>query len=181
MADAATISNVSLERYLSDPGLETHEYLDGEARDSVAGTPKHATIQTLVAVALLSHLRKTRRGWVMTEARYRLPLPGRTRFYLPEVCVVLSEPDAQEKGYLEKAPELVVEIKSPDDTVAQVRSKVDDYFEAGSQLAWIVLPSDRAVLVCHPGQEPVRLEANQTLNAEPVLADFKAIVAELFD
>ena len=181
MADAATISNVSLERYLGDPDLETYEFLDGEIRNSVVGTPKHATIQTLVAAALLSHLRKTRRGWFMKEARYRLPLRGRLRFYLPYACVVLSEPDAQEKPYLEKPPELVVEIKSPDDTVAQVLRKVDDYFEAGSQLAWVGLPADRAVLVCRPGETAQRFEAHESINAEPVLPGFEALISELFE
>ncbi len=181
MADAATISNVSLERYLNDPELETYEYQDGEIRDSVVGTPKHATIQTLIAAALFIHMRKFGRGWAMTEARCRLPLPGRTRFYLPDVCVVLNEPDALEKRYLEKAPELVVEILSPEDSLPRLLRKVDDYLEAGSRLAWIVLPVDRGVLVRRPGEQPRRLEADHIITAEPVLPEFSAPVRDLFE
>jgi Uma2 family endonuclease len=181
MADAATISNVSLERFLNDPELESYEYLDGEIRDSVVGTPKHATIQTLIAVTLFVHLRKIGRGWAMTEARCRLPLQGRTRFYLPDVCVVLNEPDALEKRHLEKAPELIVEILSPEDSLARLLRKIDDFVEAGSQLAWIILPSERAVLVCRPDEQPQRLEADQIITGEPVLPDFSALVRDFFE
>lgn len=181
MAHAATISNVSLERYLGDPEFETYEYRDGEVRDSVVGTPKHATIQMAVGSILRTFLRKTRRGWVMAEARCRLPLAGRTRFYLPDVCVVLAETDAQDKRYLARAPELVVEIQSPDDSLAAVLRKIDDYFEAGTQLAWVLLPEERTALVCRPGGEPQRLGPAQMINADPVLKGFEATVADLFE
>ncbi|MBI1352824.1 MAG: hypothetical protein GC160_00655 [Acidobacteria bacterium] len=181
MAQAATASNVSLERFLSDPELETYEYRDGEVRDSVVGTPKHALIQMNVGALLRARLRKTRSGWVLSEARYRLPLPGRARFYLPGLCVVMDDPNALEKPYLDQAPELVVEIQSPDDSIQQLPAKIADYLEAGTPLAWVILPVERAVLVCRAGAEPVRLEASQTIDADPVLPGFEVGVAEFFE
>ncbi|MCZ6918473.1 MAG: Uma2 family endonuclease [Gemmatimonadetes bacterium] len=46
-------------------------------------------------------------------------------------------------GYAELAPDLVVEVLSPDDRPGQVLAKVGDWLEAGVQLVWVVDPQRR--------------------------------------
>ena len=45
-------------------------------------------------------------------------------------------------GYFVGAPDLAVEIRSPDNTMAELFSKAAEYAEAGCGLSWIVEPKD---------------------------------------
>jgi Uma2 family endonuclease len=48
------------------------------------------------------------------------------------------------------APDLAVEIISPDDNLDDVWDKVDEYLEQGTQIVWVVIPKKSEVLVCAP-------------------------------
>ena len=44
------------------------------------------------------------------------------------------------------APELVIEVLSPDDRPGEIRTKLGEYFEAGVKLVWLARPEERDVL-----------------------------------
>jgi len=46
--------------------------------------------------------------------------------------------DLMPDGYFELAPDLAVEVISPNDTKREVREKVEDWLNAGVQLVWVV-------------------------------------------
>ena len=84
------------------------------------------------------------------------------------------------KGYLTVAPDLVVEIMSPDDRWQDLREKLAEYFAIGVTWVWVVEPSARKVLVF---RSPTTLEEfgeDDTLTGEGVLAGFAVKVADLF-
>jgi len=43
-------------------------------------------------------------------------------------------PGGIQSGFFPGAPDLAVEVVSPDDTAAEVKAKVNEYFEAGARL-----------------------------------------------
>ena len=45
------------------------------------------------------------------------------------------------EGYLETIPDLVVEVRSKNDTLPAVQRKVDDYLTAGVKVVWVVDPA----------------------------------------
>lgn len=49
----------------------------------------------------------------------------------------------EESGYLEIAPDLVVEVNSPNDTTKKVRAKVQLWLNAGEGTVWVVEPRRR--------------------------------------
>ncbi len=51
------------------------------------------------------------------------------------------------KSYLDVAPELVVEILSPDDRWSDLTDKLDEYFAIGVNLIWVVDPRRKQVYV----------------------------------
>jgi Uma2 family endonuclease len=84
-------------------------------------------------------------------------------------------------GFLDGAPDLVVEILSPGNTVAEMHEKLIDYFENGSRLVWIVHPTEHYVLVYRSAQEPDRLlKSVDFLDGEEVIPGFTLPVADLF-
>ena len=83
-------------------------------------------------------------------------------------------------GYLEVAPELVVEILSPDDRWSEVKEKLEDYFSAGADRVWVLVPKLRRILVHRSPTEAVQLDAAQILTDEEILPGFSVLVSELF-
>jgi Uma2 family endonuclease len=89
-------------------------------------------------------------------------------------------PGKRRKGFLEVAPELVVEVISPTDTWEDMRSKLKDYFSAGVERVWVIDPENREVLVYRSPKEVETLGEGDTLTGEGVLAGFALPVANLF-
>jgi Uma2 family endonuclease len=69
-----------------------------------------------------------------------------------------------QEGYLETIPGLVVEIRSKDDTVAELNRKAADYLKAGVRVVWLIDPIINNAIVHRPDQPP------QTVPGDGVLA-----------
>jgi Uma2 family endonuclease len=84
------------------------------------------------------------------------------------------------RGFIPGAPDLAVEVRSPDDTIAALEAKARDYLRAGARLVWIVDPQARQIRV-HTGGRlvEVRSEAD-VLDGAEVLPGFTLDVALVF-
>lgn len=83
------------------------------------------------------------------------------------------------EGYLETIPDLVVEIRSRNDTLPEMMAKAQDYLTAGVKIVWLVDPQSRCVLVYVGQSEPTRVEANEILNAGEIIPGFQFKVSDL--
>jgi Uma2 family endonuclease len=84
------------------------------------------------------------------------------------------------EGYLETIPELVVEVRSKNDTVAYLERKVADYLQAGVQVVWIVDPESRTVLEHRPGAAVKTFGAADTLLCDDLIPALRFPMDELF-
>src|SRR4029450_1355933 len=72
----------------------------------------------------------------------------------PDVAFVAKgryEAMADVRKFVPGAPDLAVEVRSPNDRTGEVRSKVADYLAAGSRLVWVLDPKTSTVIVYGPG------------------------------
>jgi Uma2 family endonuclease len=88
-------------------------------------------------------------------------------------------PRLSPEGYLLTIPELVVEVRSKNDSQPEIDEKVRDYLSAGVVLVWVADPAVRTVTVHRSGQPAVVLGATDTLTADPVIPGFAVPVADL--
>jgi Uma2 family endonuclease len=60
----------------------------------------------------------------------------------PDVAFISNErlPDSPPRGFAELAPDLAVEVLSPDDSPGEILEKVADWLKAGTHLVWVVDP-----------------------------------------
>ncbi len=86
----------------------------------------------------------------------------------------------QSTSYLDVAPELIVEILSPDDAWSVLMEKLEEYFSIGVQLVWLVDPRRQQVFVYRSLTNVEQLTVEQELSGAPVLPDLRIEVAELF-
>ena len=86
--------------------------------------------------------------------------------------------------YVSVMPDLVVEIRSPFDTLAKVRRKAEVYLRRGTTLVWIVLPKQKGVEVWRLDQSSqLRSEflgTDDKLSGEAILPGFELEISLLF-
>jgi Uma2 family endonuclease len=101
----------------------------------------------------------------------------------PDVAFVSNDRlrDAPEEGYLPFAPDLAVEVMSPNDTVREVQTKVLEYLKAGTRVIWIVEPETETVTVYRSLSEVRTLTKADVLEGGQVLPDLSILVKEIFE
>lgn len=107
---------------------------------------------------------------------------GPDRVVAPDAAFLLAEslPVRRSKeGYLETIPEIVVEIRSKNDTTNEVRAKKDEYFDAGVQVVWVLDPDEKTVTTHRPGRPPQVFTTADTLT-DVLLPGFAVPVDRLF-
>ncbi|MEO8610852.1 MAG: Uma2 family endonuclease [Chloroflexota bacterium] len=76
-------------------------------------------------------------------------------------------------------PDFAVEIKSPDDSLPDMRKKAVYYLAHGSQLVWLVYTERRLVIVLTPDSEDI-LGENDTLEGGTVFPGLALPVKDIF-
>jgi Uma2 family endonuclease len=85
------------------------------------------------------------------------------------------------EGYLEVAPELAFEVKSPGDAWADIRAKVDEYLQAGVLVVCVLDPQTQTAHVHVAGQAPRVFAADEDLVLPKALGDFRVPVRGFFE
>jgi Uma2 family endonuclease len=144
--------------------------------------PRHGDVTVTLAALLWQHVRANSLGRVWTEVGFRI-FSNPDTVLAPDVAFVRTErlPPRDARGFYRGAPDLAIEVLSPDDRLSEVRSKVGDYLSAGTSMVVIVDPDARAVTVHRPGVAPEVLEEAGPLDLDPVVSGFSVSVALLFE
>jgi Uma2 family endonuclease len=83
-------------------------------------------------------------------------------------------------GYWPGAPDLAIDIISPNDTYTEVDEKVADWLDAGARMVVVMNPRNRTIKV-HRGQSDITpLKEEDTFDGGDVVPGFRVRVGELF-
>ncbi|MHC4848191.1 MAG: Uma2 family endonuclease [Planctomycetota bacterium] len=93
----------------------------------------------------------------------------------PDIAFVRAAGPA--RGYYEGAPDLAVEVLSPDDRPGYVRDKVAEWLESGADEVWVVDPRKRTIAVHNPDR--TLLTDSDSLTSD-LLPGFELDVSEAF-
>ena len=83
--------------------------------------------------------------------------------------------------FAELTPDLCVEIISPSNTRAKMNEKIEEYFETGAKMVWVVDPEDQSVTVHLEPEEGRTPKGKAVLTGGEVLKGFSCKVAEFFE
>ncbi|MBI2569534.1 MAG: Uma2 family endonuclease [Candidatus Schekmanbacteria bacterium] len=156
------------------------ELIDGRIVQLSPTGWKHGDIEAQIILLLRPYVRLRQLGFVGTgEVGCKLP-NGRVR--APDVLFVRQErlADLPEDGFLPFAPDLAVEVVSPDDSAREVRDKASEWIAGGSEQVWTVDPETRIVTIYELAKIPRVLGEGDTLAGGSVLPGFSCTVAEIF-
>ena len=157
---------------------QKYELVDGEIRVSPAGLP-HGRVCMRLAARLGPFVEERRLGDLFDSSTgFRLP-GGNVR--LPDVAFVATGRIGVSSGFGEVAPDLAVEVLSPNDRSRQVLDKVGEYLDAGVRLVWVIDPERRTAAV-HRSLTAVReLGPDDFLDGEDVVPGFRCRLADVID
>jgi Uma2 family endonuclease len=158
------------------------EWVRGRPLQKVSPTRRHAIVQLAVAIRLRAWSRQ--RGEVGTEWRFRITPPGEvTRPLVPDVAYVsyerLGSLPVAERETPPFAPDIVVEIRSPDDRPADIDHKRDVYLAGGAGLLLFVDPDRRTMDVFDGGAGHRTYDEGDTYVSE-CFRGLTIVLAEIF-
>ena len=78
----------------------------------------------------------------------------------------------QQDSFIPLCPDFVVELRSKNDTLKDLRGKMEEYRENGAKLGWLIDPKHKRVEIYRPGQAVEVLEHPSDLSGETVLPGF---------
>ena len=157
------------------------ELMDGELIEMSGPGGTHGRIAIRLGTYLFLCAEENNLGIVTGETGYHPP-EDRYNLLLPDVAFISFDraPDPFPDKLVPVMPDLAVEIRSPSNTLAEMREKAQRYLRLGSTLVWVILPKDQTVEV-HQTQTPVKtLELGDSLSGEDVLPGFELELRRLF-
>lgn len=158
-----------------------YELVDGELITMAPPGYDHGRQQNIIGAYL--HLQAeaiglgeacTETGVVLRRHPDRVVAPD-AAFVLKSSLPVQRSPE----GYLETIPELVVEVRSKNDTIAELVSKCEEYFTAGVHIVWIVDAHHRTI-AAHQSDGSVQVFRDGDTLTCPFLPGFGVAVGLVF-
>jgi Uma2 family endonuclease len=168
---------------LTLPDGDRFELVDGRLVEMHMGT-ESCYIGTRLSRLLGNHCESPFAGWVLgSEASYQF-LPDRPNLVRkPDVSFIRVGRLPNEelpRGHTRLAPDLAVEVVSPNDLYYEVEEKVREYRQAGVRLVWIVVPPSRSILVRRLDGTITEVHEGDELSGEDVVPGFRCRVADVF-
>lgn len=99
----------------------------------------------------------------------------------PDVSFVQAERLRKSpKSFAELAPDLVVEVKSPTDSLGKLRTKIDEFLSVGTRVGILINPEQRWVEIRRSNQPAVTLQDGEVLSVPEVLPGWEVQITDLW-
>jgi Uma2 family endonuclease len=183
MNDMAVKSDYTPEDLLTMPDGYRYELVDGILVERHMGW-KAGVIASELLLRIGAFNLQHRQGWVNQggDGSYQL-FPGKRLVRKPDVSFVRFgrfPGGILPTGHALLAPDLAVEVVSPNDLFEEVAVKVEEYRRAGVRLIWVVSPQTHLVWVYRLDGSSAVVREDGDLDGEDVLPGFRCPVVELF-
>jgi Uma2 family endonuclease len=159
------------------------ELVEGRIVSMSPTSHQHGEVETNFAAALHTYTRTHKVGKVQSGevGIYTERNPDTVRGV--DVLFISNERFAQQKspGFLEIAPDLVVEVLSPGNSWSEIMQKLREYLAIGVRLVWIADPETRHVYAYRALTDMREFAENDDLPGDDVLPGFSVPVARLFE
>jgi Uma2 family endonuclease len=174
---------ITADDLLAMPDGDSYELVDGKPVERHMGSESSYVGGRLLRL-LGNYCESPFLGWVFPADTSFQMLPQRPNLVRkPDVSFVRAGRFPDETlpaGHARLAPDLAVEVVSPNDTYYEVASKVAEYRAAGVRLVWIVIPPTRTVQIRRIDGTLAEVGEEGELSGEDVIPGFRCPVRELF-
>jgi Uma2 family endonuclease len=171
------------EDLLAMPDGDRYELIDGMPREKPMGAQSDE-VAGLLLTQLNVYIRPRKLGRAYPSQTGFQCFPKDAKLVrMPDTSFVAAGKlpgDTTPEGYIKVAPDLAVEVISPNEMYEEVAVKVADYKSAGVKLIWVISPKTKTVLIRRADGTCAEVGEAGTLSGEDVIPGFACPVAELF-
>lgn len=173
----------TVEEFLALPDHDRFELVEGELVE-VHVSNLSARVAVRLATRIDSYCEGKSLGETFGSDAYFQCFPRRPKHARKPDVSFISQARLPEHwmadGIFIIAPDLAVEVLSPNDLAYEVDEKIVEYREAGVRLIWIINPEQRIVHILRADGTGGTLDESGTLSGEDVIPGFSCGVGELF-
>ncbi|MEA5619180.1 Uma2 family endonuclease [Cronbergia sp. UHCC 0137] len=159
-----------------------YEYVDGELVFVANSGLEHGYLALTLGYFLTGFVRSHKLGITCDSSTAFKMKTGNKR--APDLAFIAKDRlqglKRLPKGFFEGAPDLAVEIISPNNTFEEIHNKLVEYFDNGTRLVWEILPDEESVLVYHKPKPSKLLKLEDSLDGEDIIPNFTLPLTELF-
>src|SRR5215471_11999702 len=155
------------------------ELIHGEIVEKVP-TEEHGLIAANLCGFLWQYTRQSSFGRTVIEVRVRMPDDDYNSRQPDLAFFADTTRPVVKRGPVLRMPDLVFEVKSPDDTYTAMRERAQYYLAHGAKLVWLIYPAKRLVEVYRQNADSDILTADDTLQGDDILPGFALSVHEIF-
>jgi Uma2 family endonuclease len=171
------------EEFLGINGDQSYELVDGKLVEKGMGA-RSSFIGAAVIGKLRSFATPGKLGLVFeSECGYQIWPDRPNCVRKPDVSFVRAgrlPNDAPPEGWIRIAPDLAVEVISPNDEADEMTARVVDFIRAGVRLIWVIDPSTTFVQIFRQNGSAGWLLGTGDLSGQDVLPGFTCRIEELF-
>ncbi|MBX3063515.1 MAG: Uma2 family endonuclease [Anaerolineae bacterium] len=161
---------------------ERHELIEGELITMPPPGSPHARTQISFGAVLWLYEKKSGFGRAFGDSGYHTRGDNQT-VRAPDAAFISYArlpADQQLEGYLKIAPELVVEVISPNDSAKDVEAKVLEWLEFGVAMVLLAYPGTQRIHVYTAPEEVKIYKRTDTISGGDVLPGLEIKVQDIF-
>ena len=142
---------------------------------------RHGDVAMAVSLAIGQFLRSHNLGRLLAAETGFMLFTNPDTVRAPDVAFVSHDriPDPPPRGFAPFAPDLAVEVLSPDDRPGEVLEKVADWLSAGTRLIWEIDPERRVARVYRADGTMSLLSEVDEFDGEDVLPGFSCTLRDI--
>jgi Uma2 family endonuclease len=143
---------------------------------------EHGVVAGRIYGHLFNFVEKTHLGLVMAAETGFLIERNPDTVRAPDVAWIRADrvPTTRIRGFFPGAPDLAVEVVSPDDRAVEVLAKTRHWLAAGCRAVWVADPDRQTVMIYRGDSEPVSFALPEELICDDVLPGFRLPLASVF-
>ncbi len=146
-------------------------------------SPKMITFKNLYIVQRLNRFFQTTEAHHRGDELFTEPesMTSPTQLRIPDMAYYTARQIKEgAEGKTPTVPEFIIEFVSNFDQHPKVLEKLEEYFNAGVRVAWLIIPQVKAVYVYTSPVEVTICKGKRVCSAEPVVPGFKISADALF-
>lgn len=161
-----------------------YEWIDGQLKEKPPMGAEANRVAIILIRLLDAYATANQLGLVFAfESGFKIFASDPKKTRKPDISFVARgrlPNDRPPRGLVTVAPDLEVEVVSPNDLAEEIDARVADYLAAGVRRIWIIYPATRSAWILRQDGTALRLTEEQELPGEDVLPGFTCPLRTLF-
>ena len=177
----------SIRRFRSDKSINRfliknkgYEFINGKLERKEMPSAKHSGISSRLTIEIGIYLKENKVGRVYGDNTiFQIGVNKR----IPDVSFISSEkipPTGEPLDIWNFAPDLAIEVISPNDKHNEVERKISDYFAAGVRQVWKLVPELKTLTVYFSPTKTKILTDKDEVTCEEILPSFRLNLSDIF-